>query len=40
MEKQKFTEEFQNIDIATSLNQIVKEIKLDVEKMKVIILKL
>ena len=28
----KFVEEFQNIDIATSLNPIVKEIKLDIEK--------
>lgn len=28
----KFTEEFQNIDIATYLNQVVKEIKLDIEK--------
>jgi c-di-AMP phosphodiesterase-like protein len=28
----KFVEEFQNIDIATNLNPIVKEIKLDIEK--------
>lgn len=28
----KFTEEFQSIDVATYLNQIVKEIKLDIEK--------
>lgn len=28
----KFVEEFQNIDIATNLNPIIKEIKLDIEK--------